>query len=93
MALIAEPDPPPVSSTAPGGASWLPPLADGTSVSVTPVDEVGLVEFSARLRRVLAARGERVVFFDAADDAPYGRAVEVLDLARGGGATRRPRRR
>lgn len=51
-------------------------------------DEVGLVEFSARLRRVLAARGERVVFFDAADDAPYGRAVEVLDLARGGGATR-----
>jgi biopolymer transport protein ExbD len=27
------------------------------------------------------------VFFDAASGAPYGRAVEVLDVARGGGAT------
>ena len=28
----------------------------------------------------------RAIFFDAHDDAPYGRAVEVLDLARGAGA-------
>ncbi|MGY6501346.1 MAG: deoxyribose-phosphate aldolase [Acidimicrobiales bacterium] len=49
MALIVEPDPPPVSPTSPGGAGWLPPLADGTSVRVTPVDEVGLVERAAAL--------------------------------------------
>lgn len=43
-------------------------------------------EFSAKLKRVLIARGERKVFFDAADNAPYSRAVRALDLARVGGA-------
>ncbi len=43
-------------------------------------------QFPTRLHRALAARGERKVFFDAANDAPYGRTVEVLDLARRGGA-------
>jgi biopolymer transport protein TolR len=42
--------------------------------------------FPAHLHRVLAARGERKIFFDASNDAPYGRAVEVLDMARRGGA-------
>jgi biopolymer transport protein ExbD len=43
-------------------------------------------EFAEKLRRVLIARGERKVFFDAADSAPYSRAVRALDLARVGGA-------
>lgn len=43
-------------------------------------------EFADKLRRVLIARGERKVFFDAADNAPYSRAVQALDLARVGGA-------
>lgn len=43
-------------------------------------------EFAEKLRRVLIARGERKVFFDAADKAPYSRAVRALDLARVGGA-------
>lgn len=43
-------------------------------------------EFSGKLKRVLIARGERKVFFDAADSAPYSRAVRALDLARVGGA-------
>ena len=42
--------------------------------------------FPQRLHRMLAARNERKIFFDASNDAPYGRAVEVLDLARRGGA-------
>ena len=50
-------------------------------------DEVPLAELATRLPRVLAARGDRTVFFDAASDAPYERAVEVLDSLRGGGAT------
>ncbi len=49
---------------------------------VVPV--AGLEE---RITRILAARTDRTVFFDAVSDAPYGRAVEVLDAARGGGAT------
>lgn len=49
-------------------------------------DLVPDAQFPTRLHRVLAARGERKVFFDAANDAPYGRTVEVLDLARRGGA-------
>jgi len=43
-------------------------------------------EFPGRLHRVLAARADRKIFFDASDEAPYDRAVRVLDLARGGGA-------
>ena len=36
---------------------------------------------------MLAARDDRTVFFDADDDAPFDKAVEALDLSRGGGAT------
>ena len=43
-------------------------------------------EFPGKLKRVLIARQERKVFFDAADNAPYSRAVRALDLARLGGA-------
>lgn len=39
-----------------------------------------------RLRRMLAASGDRKIFFDADDRAAFERAVEVLDLARGAGA-------
>ena len=49
-------------------------------------DVVPEAEFSEKLKRVLIARGERKVFFDAADNAPYARAVRALDLARVGGA-------
>jgi biopolymer transport protein TolR len=44
-------------------------------------------EFSTKLHRVLAARDQRTVFFDAEDDADFGNAVEILDLARAGGAS------
>ena len=46
------------------------------------VDERALPD---KLRRVFAAREDQTLFFDAADDAPYGRAVQVLDIARGTG--------
>jgi biopolymer transport protein ExbD/biopolymer transport protein TolR len=35
---------------------------------------------------VLAAKQQRIVFFDAEADAPFGTAAEAIDLARGGGA-------
>ncbi len=43
-------------------------------------------DFPERLRRMLVARGDRRVYFDASDGVPYARAMQVLDLARGGGA-------
>jgi biopolymer transport protein ExbD/biopolymer transport protein TolR len=43
-------------------------------------------EFSDKLHRVLAAKGQRTVFFDADEDAEFGIAVHAMDLARGGGA-------
>lgn len=49
-------------------------------------EEVRDAELEPELRRILAARRSRTVFFDAADGADLGRAVEVLDMARGGGA-------
>jgi len=44
-------------------------------------------DFPERLKRMLVARGDRRVYFDAQDGVSYDRAMEVLDLARGGGAT------
>ena len=43
-------------------------------------------EFPERLKRMLVARGDRRIYFDAQDGVPYERAMQVLDLARGGGA-------
>lgn len=43
-------------------------------------------DFPERLKRMLVARGERRVYFDAGDGVSYERAMQVLDLARGGGA-------
>ncbi|MEZ4256527.1 MAG: biopolymer transporter ExbD [Polyangiales bacterium] len=50
-------------------------------------DEVADAEFPNRLRRVLAARRTRTIFFDSSDAAEFGRAMAVMDLARAGGAS------
>jgi biopolymer transport protein ExbD/biopolymer transport protein TolR len=49
-------------------------------------DVVPRSDFATKLGRVLSARQERTVFFDAEDDAEFGNAVDVLDSARAGGA-------
>ena len=43
-------------------------------------------ELSDRLKRMFAAREDHILFFDAADDAPYGFSVQAMDRAREGGA-------
>jgi biopolymer transport protein ExbD/biopolymer transport protein TolR len=60
---------------------------DGAGVIRINSDEVQLADLGTRLHRILAARGDRTIFFDAANDAPFERAVAALDAARGGGAT------
>jgi len=49
-------------------------------------DVVPDADFPARLTRVLAGSGGRTIFFDAHDQAPFGRASQALDMARGAGA-------
>jgi biopolymer transport protein ExbD len=73
-----------------------PPAGPGEEPLVVLVNRQGLIqintdvypdqEFPARLKRMLVARGDRRIYFDAEDGVPFERAVEVLDLARGGGA-------
>ena len=43
-------------------------------------------ELKDKIARVMAARTDKVVYFDAADDASYAITVEAMDLARQGGA-------
>jgi biopolymer transport protein ExbD/biopolymer transport protein TolR len=50
-------------------------------------DAIDDASFPRKLRRVLAARQDRTIFFDAHDEAAYGRAAVALDLARGAGAS------
>ncbi|XXF78442.1 biopolymer transporter ExbD [Myxococcaceae bacterium GXIMD 01537] len=50
-------------------------------------EDVPKEEVVTRLQRMLNARPDKIVFFDAEDDVPYARAMEVLDLARGGDLT------
>jgi biopolymer transport protein TolR len=49
-------------------------------------DVIAKDQFQHKLKRVLAAKQQRTVFFDAEDDAEFGIAVEAMDLARAGGA-------
>jgi biopolymer transport protein ExbD len=43
-------------------------------------------QLRTRLQRVLAARADRSLFFEAEPGARYGPAVEAMDIARGAGA-------
>ncbi|MEM9070259.1 MAG: biopolymer transporter ExbD [Myxococcota bacterium] len=70
---------------------------DPTQPLVVSVNEEGGIRINrdvvpddqlpSRLTRVLAARGDRKIFFDAHDDVTFERASQALDLAKEGGAT------
>ncbi|MDP1823745.1 MAG: biopolymer transporter ExbD [Archangium sp.] len=66
----------------------LPPLVltverDGaTKVNGELIERAQLAQ---RLLRMVNARPDKVVFFDADSTLPYGSALEVMDLVRGGG--------
>ncbi|MFB1483634.1 ExbD/TolR family protein [Corallococcus sp. RDP092CA] len=74
-----------------------PPSPDAKPPVVLTVDKTGTLRINheevprdqvvARLQRMLNARADKIVFFDAGDAVPYGSAMEVLDLARGGNIT------
>jgi biopolymer transport protein ExbD/biopolymer transport protein TolR len=57
---------------------------DGT-LAVNGADVVK-ADLKDKVSRVMAARTDKVVYFDAANDAPYAITVEAMDIARQGGA-------
>ncbi len=71
-----------------------PPPTDNKPLVMT-VDKDGTIrvnqtklskaETKTRVVRMLAAKGQKILYFDAHDKAPYGAAVEAMDLARSGG--------
>jgi biopolymer transport protein ExbD/biopolymer transport protein TolR len=73
-----------------------PPTSDDDTAVVVLVTKSGEIminrekvaddQFSDKLHRVLAAKRQRTVFFDADEDADFGVAVRAMDWARGGGA-------
>ena len=77
-------------------AEVAPPDPNALQPIVVTVNEQGHIQinqdvypdnvFPQRLRGMLVARNERKVYFDAADNVSFERAMDVMDLARGGGA-------
>jgi biopolymer transport protein TolR len=73
-----------------------PPPDDKNPPLVMTIDQKGVVrvnktvlsknQIKERLPRMLAGENQQVLYFDAHDDIPYGTAIEVMDLARAGGA-------
>ena len=73
-----------------------PKAEDADKPVVLTVDAAGVIRInraevarealSERIARILAARADGLLYFDAADDAPYGVTVDVMDRARRGGA-------
>lgn len=49
-------------------------------------EQVDRAALAGKIARMVAARRDAVIFFDAEDAVPYGEAMRVLDEARAGGA-------
>jgi biopolymer transport protein TolR len=70
---------------------------DPETPAVVAVDAQGKVKLNnepveqgalpGALRASLIGKKDKTVFFSAHDDAPYGTAVDVMDIARGAGAS------
>ena len=74
-----QPSPPPDAA---------PPLVltlDRDGTTKVNGEAIARAELAPRLQRMLNARADKVVFFDADSKLPYGQALEVMDLVRGGG--------
>jgi biopolymer transport protein ExbD len=81
-----KPDKTPATETDEGEASIVVSLSSKGKIRINS-EVIPKDKFAAKLRRVLAGTQQRAIFFDAEDNVDFGLAVEVMDLARGGGAS------
>jgi biopolymer transport protein ExbD len=81
-------DEPALEDTSEPGPEDLPIVVSVTKEGHIKInqDAYADAEFPERLRRMLVAKGDRRVYFDAQNGVPFERAMQVMDLARGGGA-------
>jgi len=70
-----------------------PTTANQVVVSVTKEGQVQInrepiveSQFGEKIHDLMTARSEKLVFFDVDDDAIYGDAMHLMDVARGAGA-------
>ena len=70
-----------------------PTTANQVVVSVTKEGQVEInrepiveSQFGEKIHDLMTARSEKLVFFDVDDDAIYGDAMHLMDVARGAGA-------
>ncbi|MFO0594960.1 MAG: biopolymer transporter ExbD [Myxococcaceae bacterium] len=80
--------PKPEENQPPPPPDALPPLVltvDGDGTTKVNGEAIARADLNARLVRMLNARPDKVVFFDADSAMDYGRALEVMDQVRGGG--------
>jgi len=78
-------------STDPDGGPIIEPLVvtlDGRGLSVNGRPVAGVPELAAALTDILSARSDRTVFVSAGGPVSYGQVVEVMDVAKGAGASR-----
>jgi biopolymer transport protein TolR len=71
------------------------PVPNDNKPLVMTVDKTGVVrinttvlskaEIKDRVPRMLAAKDQKVLYFDAANDASYAASIEAMDLSRAGG--------
>jgi biopolymer transport protein ExbD/biopolymer transport protein TolR len=71
------------------------PSDDDVKPVVLTIDRAGVIranqtvlskaEVRERVIRMLAAKNQKTLFFDAHDQVPYAQAVEAIDLVRAGG--------
>ena len=78
---VEEEAPPPP----PGALPALVLTVDREGVTRVNGELIDRAELAQRLVRMVNARPDKVVFFDAHSELPYGAALEVMDLVRGGG--------
>lgn len=58
---------------------------DGEGQTKVNGEVVARAELPQKVLRMVNARPDKIVFFDAESSVPYGQALEVLDAVRGGG--------
>ena len=70
-----------------------PTIANQVMVSVNKEGQVQInrepiveSQFGEKIHDLMTARSEKLVFFDVDDDANYGDAMHLMDVARGAGA-------
>ena len=81
--------PKPEENAPPPPADALPPIVLTLNTSGARINGQAYArdQLPVTLERMLAARPDKVVFFDAQSDMPYGDALELIDWVRGRGVS------